>query len=150
MCKRATVCFSNYTSIALQATKEQCLLRWDHTVSGVSAAAACFGVMMVCVIEWSSDSQMTGLSCDHSSVEETPVAVLGWMPVSLSVCLPFWSYSRYTYTQTHSNKPAQRLIGVCLSYTYARMHTVNKLEVETPWCSDFSFGSTSPPANGGN
>lgn len=31
---------------------------------------------------------MTGLSCDHSSVEETLMAVLGWMPVSLSVCLP--------------------------------------------------------------
>lgn len=30
---------------------------------------------------------MTGLSCDHSSVEETPLAVLGWMPVSLSICL---------------------------------------------------------------
>lgn len=73
----------------------------------------------------------------------------GCPSVCLSVCLPGHTLGAQThrYTKTHL---ALRLMSACLSDIYARTLTVNKLAEKMPRCSDFSFGSTSPPTNGGN
>lgn len=60
---------------------------------------------------------MTGLSCDHSYVEETPMAVLGWMPVSLSVCFSGHSVGK----RTHRDIPGSPLNGF-LSVIHMRPH----------------------------
>lgn len=91
---------------------------------GVSTAAAWCGVMVrvwLWVIWQPHDrtelwSQLCWGDTDGSA----------WLDACQCVCLLFWSYCRYRHAKMYLS---QCLMGACLSYTYARTHTVNKLVV---------------------
>lgn len=128
---------------------------YGHLIDIVSRHNLGKWVCIVCFSHWSSQrnrvsvsDRLTALDCDRRSVERTLMAVFSWMPISLSVCVTFSSYFHGTHAHNHSQTVS--VLNGCLSVRYDHMNTVNKRVVEMPRCSDFSFGSTSPPTNGGN